>query len=62
MCSESYACEGFNWLGIVAWIIGYVVIKSVNAGVPFAQGMLAAGVVYIILAKTIKRPQDRFMA
>ena len=52
-------CEGFNWLGIVAWIIGYAVIKLISVGVPFAQGILAAALVYTILAKTIQRPQDR---
>ena len=52
-------CEGFNWLGIVAWIIGYAVIKLIPVGIPFAQGILAAAFVYVILCRIVKRPQDR---
>lgn len=51
--------DGFNWPGIISWLIGYAVIKIFPHGVPFAQGMIAAAIVYIILAKTVKRPQDK---
>lgn len=51
--------EGFNWLGIVSWLLGYGVIKLIPYGVPFAQGILAAAVLYVILARTVKRPQDQ---
>ena len=51
--------EGFNWLGIAAWLIGYAVIKLIPAGVPFAQGILAAALVYVILCRVVKRPQDK---
>ena len=51
--------DGFNWLGIVSWLVGYAVIKFIPYGVPFAQGIIASGLLYVILAKTIKRPQDK---
>ena len=51
--------EGFNWLGIVSWLVGYAVIKLVPYGIPFAQGIIAAGVLYVVLAKIVKRPQDK---
>jgi cytosine permease len=51
--------DGFNWIGIVSWLIGYAVIKLFPYGVPFAQGMITTAIVYVILAKTIKRPQDK---
>lgn len=51
--------EGVNWLGIVSWLAGYAVIKLIPYGVPFAQGIIAAGVLYVVLAKTVKRPQDK---
>ena len=52
-------CEGFNWIGIGAWIIGYAVIKLIPVGIPFAQGILAAALVYVILCRIVKRPQDK---
>lgn len=51
--------DGVNWLGIVSWLVGYGVIKFIPYGVPFAQGIIAAGLLYVILAKTVKRPQDK---
>ena len=51
--------DGFNWIGIVSWLVGYAVIKFIPYGIPFAQGIIASGVLYVILAKTIKRPQDK---
>ena len=51
--------QGFNWLGIVSWLAGYVVIRLIPQGIPFAQGILAAGLLYIILTKLIGRPQDK---
>lgn len=54
--------DGVNWLGIVSWLAGYAVIKLIPYGVPFAQGIIAAGVLYVVLAKTVKRPQDKEVA
>lgn len=51
--------DGFNWIGIVSWLVGYAVIKFIPYGIPFAQGIIASGVLYVILAKTTKRPQDK---
>ena len=51
--------QGFNWLGIVSWLAGYAVIRLIPQGIPFAQGILAAGLLYIILTKLIGRPQDK---
>lgn len=51
--------DGVNWIGILAWLVGYAVIKWIPAGIPFAQGILAAGIVYVVLARTVKRPQDK---
>ena len=51
--------EGFNWLGIISWLTGYAVIKLIPYGVPFAQGIIAAGCLYVLLAKTVGRPQDK---
>ena len=51
--------DGFNWIGIVSWLVGYAVIKFIPYSIPFAQGIIASGVLYVILAKTIKRPQDK---
>lgn len=51
--------DGFNINGIASWILGYLVIKMIPVGVPFAQGIIAAAVTYVILAKTLKRPQDK---
>ena len=51
--------ENFNWPGIVSWLVGYAVIKLIPYGIPFAQGILAAGLLYIVLAKTVGRPQDK---
>lgn len=57
---ENYKMPGgFNWLGIISWLCGYAVIKLIPYGIPFAQGIIVAGLLYIILAKTIKRPQDK---
>lgn len=57
---ENYkTADGFNWLGIVSWLAGYAVIKFIPYGVPFAQGIIAAGLLYVILAKTVGRPQDK---
>lgn len=53
------AADGFNWLGILSWLVGYAVIKFIPYGVPFAQGIIAAGLLYVILAKTVRRPQDK---
>ena len=58
--AENYKIyEGFNWIGIISWLCGYAVIKFIPYGVPFAQGIIVAGLLYVILAKTLKRPQDR---
>lgn len=51
--------EGFNWPGMISWLCGYAVIKLIPHGIPFAQGIIAAGVLYIILAKVVGRPQDK---
>lgn len=51
--------SGFNWIGMISWIFGYAVIKLIPQGVPFAQGIIAAGVLYIVLTRLIGRPQDR---
>lgn len=57
---ENYkTADGFNWLGIISWLVGYAVIKFIPHGVPFAQGIIAAGLLYVILAKTVGRPQDK---
>lgn len=53
--------EGFNWLGIVSWLCGYAVIKLIPYGVPFAQGIITAAILYVILAKIVKRPQDKLI-
>ena len=51
--------DGFNWIGIISWLCGYAVIKLIPYGVPFAQGIIIAAALYVILAKMIKRPQDK---
>ncbi|MEF9921523.1 MAG: cytosine permease [Anaerovoracaceae bacterium] len=51
--------DGFNWIGIISWLVGYGIIKLIPYGVPFAQGIIGAGLLYIILAKVLKRPQDK---
>lgn len=57
---ENYkVADGFNWLGIISWLVGYAVIKLIPYGIPFAQGIIAAGILYIILVKMFKRPQDK---
>ena len=51
--------DSVNWCGIFSWLVGYGVIKLIPYGVPFAQGIAAAAALYVVLAKTVKRPQDR---
>ena len=46
--------DGFNWIGIISWLCGYAVIKLIPYGVPFAQGIIIAAALYVILAKMIK--------
>ena len=51
--------EGFHWAGIIAWLCGYAVIKFIPYGVPFAQGIICAAILYLILNKVMpkKDPQ-----
>ncbi|MEE0741736.1 MAG: cytosine permease [Emergencia sp.] len=52
---ENYVMpKGFNWAGIISWLCGYGVIKFIPYGVPFAQGIIVAAILYIILRKLIK--------
>ncbi|MDD4376697.1 MAG: cytosine permease [Eubacteriales bacterium] len=51
--------EGFNWIGIISWITGYGVIKFIPYGIPFAQGIGAAAILYLVLTKLLGRPQDK---
>jgi len=46
-----------NWPGIISWLCGYAVIKLVPHGVPFAQGMIVAAILYLILVKVLKKPE-----
>ena len=58
--SENFkTTDGFNWLGIISWLAGYGVIRLIPYGIPFAQGIIAAALLYVILAKTVGRPQDK---
>ena len=47
--------NGFHWAGIIAWLCGYAVIKLIPYGVPFAQGILVAAVLYLILNRLIPK-------
>ena len=49
--------EGFNWFGIISWAAGYAIIKLVNVGVPFAQGIIAAMIIYVILTKLLRKEE-----
>lgn len=51
--------EGFNWVGIVAWIVGYAVTKLIPYGVPFAQGILVTIIVYVIGMQLFRGAADR---
>lgn len=53
---ENYTMdEGFNWPGLISWICGYLVIKLIPYGVPFMQGIIVAGILYIILNKVFNK-------
>lgn len=53
--AENYVMPtGVNWAGIISWLCGYAVIKLIPYGVPFAQGIIVATVLYVILHKVIK--------
>jgi len=41
----------WNPWGIISWLCGYAVIKFITVGVPFAQGIITAAVIYLILMK-----------
>ena len=41
----------WNPWGIISWLCGYAVIKLITVGVPFAQGIITAAVIYLILMK-----------
>lgn len=47
--------EGFHWAGIIAWLCGYAVIKFIPYGVPFAQGIICAAILYLILNKVMPK-------
>lgn len=47
--------DGFNWAGLISWICGYLVIKFIPHGVPFMQGIIVAGILYIILNKVLNK-------
>ena len=51
--------EGFNWVGIVAWIVGYAVTKLIPYGVPFAQGILVTIIVYVIGMQLFRGAADQ---
>ena len=50
--------DGFNWAGLISWICGYLVIKLIPYGVPFMQGIIVAGILYIILNKVLNKNKN----
>ena len=53
--SKFHFNDAVNVVGIVSWLIGYAVIKLIPAGVPFAQGIIAAMIVYVIGIKLTRK-------
>ena len=47
--------SGFHWAGIIAWLCGYAVIRLIPYGVPFAQEIIVAVVLYLILNRVIPK-------
>lgn len=47
--------EGWNFVGIISWALGYGVIRFIGIGVPFFQGLVVAFLAQIILSKIIKK-------
>lgn len=45
----------WNVFGIIAWLSGYAVIKFVNVGIPFAQGIIFAAVLYVVLMRVFAK-------
>lgn len=47
--------DGFNLIGIFSWLAGYATIKFIPYGVPFAQGILVAALLYLLITKLTNR-------
>lgn len=43
--------DGFNWAGVISWVVGYAIIKLIPVGIPFAQGIIGAMILYVIIMK-----------
>ena len=41
--------DGFNWVGVISWIIGYGIIKLIPYGIPFAQGIIGSMILYTVI-------------
>ncbi|MGN0711219.1 MAG: cytosine permease [Anaerovoracaceae bacterium] len=50
--------DGFNVVGIISWLAGYAVIKFIPYGVPFAQGILTAAILYCVLYRVCKMDKE----
>lgn len=43
--------NGINWIGIISWLVGFIIAFSIKIGISSVNGILASLVVYILLAK-----------
>lgn len=50
---------GFNWVGIVSWLVGYGVTKLIPYGVPFVQGIVVTMILYVVGMKLFGASMDK---
>ena len=48
--------EGINWLGVISWLAGFAVANWTTFLIPTINGIIAALVVYCVLASVVKNP------
>lgn len=49
--------EGFNWIGIISWLSGTVIIYLCPFFIPEIVGIVCSMIIYVILYKVVKSPK-----
>lgn len=49
--SRYEVAERVNWIGIISWLCGYAIIRLIPYGIPLAQGVFTAAIIYVVLIK-----------
>ena len=47
--------EGFNWIGIASWIIGFALTKLIPSEWALVIDLIGAGAVHVVLTKVLRK-------